>query len=108
MNELITITDGIALLNPETTSMIAEFEKKAKEIEEKEKELRALILVEMESKGIKKIETEEFFITYKAPYDKESFQTKEFRAQNPDMYDEFVKITPCKASITIKLKEDKA
>ena len=107
MNSLINVENGIALLNPEIASKIADFERKMKEIKESQETLREQILAEMESKGIKKIETDEMTITYKASYDKETFQSKEFRADNPDLYDRYVKMSPCKASVTIKLKEEK-
>lgn len=106
MNDLITIENGVALLNPETASKIAEFERKAKEIEEAEKVLRAKILEEMESKDIKSISTDELTITYKAPYDKESIDTKTLKKDFPDLVDDYIKITTCKASIQIRMKDE--
>ena len=107
MNDLITIKDGATILDLKVAEQIAEFERKAKEIEEAEKALREQILAEMEQKGIKSIQTEELTISFKASYDKETFQTKDFRKDNPDLYDQYVKISPVKASVSIKLKEDK-
>ena len=106
MTDLITVENGTGLLNPEIAEKIAYFERKIKEIKEVEDNLRAGILEEMEAKGIKKIETEDFTITYKAPYDKETFQSKQFRSDNPDLFDKYVKMSPCKSSISIKLKEE--
>ena len=107
MNELITIVDGATILDIEVAEQIAEFERKAKEIEEAEKTLREQIQKEMEEKGIKSIQTRDLTISYKASYDKETFQTKDFRKENPDLYDQYVKISPVKASVSIRLKEDK-
>ena len=106
--ELITINNGVALLDEETHKKIAEFERKIKEIKEAEEDLRERILKEMESKGIKQIKTDEMTISYKAPYDKESFDSKQFRADHPDIYDSYISMTTCKASVSIKLKEVKA
>lgn len=108
MNDLIMVTDGVALLDAETSAKIAEFERKLKEIKEAEDVLRAAILSEMESKGIKKIDTDEISITFKASYDKESFQSKDFKKEHADLYDKYVKMSPVKASVTIKLKEETA
>lgn len=105
--ELIVVKDGIALLDEGTAEKIADFEIKMKEIKEAEESLREMILSEMEKKGIKKVETEKITITYRASYDKETFQSKQFREDNPDLYDSYIKMTPCKSSVTIKLKEDK-
>lgn len=107
MNEIITVNEGIALLDPETASKIAECERRIKEIKEAEEALRTAILEEMESKGIKKLETEEMSITFKDPYDKETFQSKEFKKDHPDLWDSYIKMSTVKASIMIKLKEDK-
>lgn len=105
MSEMITVVENKALLSPEVASKIAECERRIKEIKDAEESLREAILTEMESKGIKKIETEEMTITYKAPYDKEKFEAKQFREAYPEMYDDYVTISTCKASVTIKLKE---
>ena len=61
----------------------------------------------MESKKIKTIKTPDFSITYKDEYDKEKFDSKTFRVENPDLYDMYVSMTHCKASIQIKLTEGK-
>ena len=108
MNELIKVTDGVALLAIETATKIAEMERTLKEIKEAEDALRAAILNEMESKGIKKIETDALSITYKDGYEKEQFQAKQLRADDPDLYDKYIKMSPVKASIMIELKEDKS
>ena len=104
MNELIVIKDGVALLDAETSAKIAEFERKLKEIKEAEDELKKSILKEMETKKIIKIETEEMTISYIASSDRENFDTKRFKFDHEDMYDEYVKMTPVKSSVRIKLK----
>lgn len=104
MNELITITDGVALLNAETSAKIAEFERKMKEIKEAEDALKQSILDEMSKKNILKIETEEMTISYIAPSDRETFDSKRFRAEHADLFDEYVKLSPVKASVRLKLK----
>ena len=92
------------LVNPEIAAKIVEFEKMAKEIKEKEDAIKKSILEEMENKGILKVENDDFIISYIAPTDRETFDTKSFREAHEDLYDEFVKMTPVKSSIRIKLK----
>lgn len=103
-DELITISQGVALLDAQTAVRIAEFERKAKEIKEAEDNLKKEILEEMEAKGIIKLETEEMTITYVAPTDRETFDSKRLRAENPSLYDEYINISPVKASVRVKLK----
>ena len=108
MNELITIENNVPVLSVETADKIVEFIRKAKEIEEAEKALRERIQAEMESKNIKSIKTPDFSITYKDEYDKEKFDSKGFRNDHPDLYDSYVSMSHCKASIQIRMTEDKA
>lgn len=108
MAELIVLNQGNAILNLHASKEIAKFERQIKELKEAEEDLKKKILEEMEAKNIKKLITEEMTITYKASYDKESFDGKQFRAEHPDLYDSYIKMSPCKASIMIKLKEEKS
>ena len=43
-------------------------------------------------------------ITYIAPTTRETFDSKAFRAKNPKLYDEYVKIGAVASSVRIKLK----
>ena len=58
----------------------------------------------MESKGIIKLDTDELTISYVAPTDRETLDTKALREELPDIYDTYAKISPVKSSIRIKLK----
>lgn len=88
-----TIADELILIDEE--------EKKLKEKKEK---IREILLKEMEEKGILKIANENISITYKAPTEKETFRTKDFKKDLPDLYDTYVEFTPVKSSLLIKIK----
>ena len=103
--EIIKVNENqTALLDAGTSKQIAEFEKQIKAIKEKEEQLKELILKEMEEKNIVKIDTDELTITYIASTDRETFDSKEFRKDNQDLYDQYVKFTTVKPSIRIKVK----
>ena len=104
MDEMITLSGTEALLSPTATKMIAEVTAKMKELKEKEDALKNAILNEMESKGVIKLDNDIVSIKYIASTDRESFDSKKFRAEQPDMYDEYVRISPVKASVRIKVK----
>lgn len=104
MDKLIRMEQNTALLNPEVSIKIAEFERAVKEIKAKEDELKQRILAEMEEHGIRKIETDELTISYVAPSSRETFDSKAFRKDNPDLYDNYVKITDVSASVRMKVK----
>lgn len=102
--ELIKVENEIGILDTEVSKKVAEFEKALKEIKEKEEELKQNILSEMESKNILKLETDDLTITYIAPAERETFDSKKFREENSDLYDEYVKFSPVKSSIRVKVK----
>lgn len=104
MNDLITITNGIAVLDSDIASRIADFERKLKDIKEAEEKLKQGVLEEMQEKGILKIETEEMTISYISPTERETFDSKRFRADHEDLFDEYVRMSPVKASVRIKVK----
>ena len=105
MTELIKIENGTSILDMEASNKIAEFERQMKLIKEQEDALKEAIKAEMEARGILKVEdtTNGMTISYIAPTTRETFDSKKFKADNPDMYDEYVKLTPVKSSIRIKL-----
>lgn len=105
MSELIKIENCIASLDVETGFKLAEMERVIKTLSEQRDALKERILCEMEEKNIRKIETDDVVITYKDSYDRESFQSKQFRADHADLYDSYVRMTPVKASVSIKVKE---
>ena len=102
--ELIKVENNLPVLDNETAYQIAEFERQIKFLEEQEKKLKQAILEEMEAKGFIKVETDAIAITYVAATDREKFDSKKFREENPDLYDEYVSMTPVKPSIRIKVK----
>jgi hypothetical protein len=104
MDKLIRIESQTALLDPKVSSKLAEFERMAKEIKAKEDELKQRILAEMEEHGILKIDTDELTITYVQPSNRETFDSRAFRKDNPDLYDEYVKMGYVSPSIRIKVK----
>ena len=105
MNELITIDEnGTAVLNVDTANKIASFESAMKELKAKEDELKKAILAEMEQKNIVKIDGDKVAITYIAPTDRETLDSKSLRADLPEIYDTYVKMSKVKSSIRIKLK----
>lgn len=105
MDKLIRVENNTALLSPAVSCKLAEFEMMAKEIKAKQDELKQRILEEMEANGILKIETDDLSITYVAPTSRETFDSKKFRKDNPDLYDEYITISQVKSQIRMKVKE---
>ena len=102
--ELIKLSGDTAILDGDTATKIAEFEKRVKDLKAKEDKLKKLILEEMETKGIIKLNTYVLSITYVAPTDRESLDSKKLREDLPNVYDAYINIKPVKSSIRIRLK----
>jgi len=102
--ELIKIENQMAILEPKVSEKIADFERQIKVIKEQEDNLKQAILEEMEANQIIKLDTPDILISYVASSDRETFDSKTFKADHQDLYDEYVKMTPVKSSIRIKLK----
>jgi regulator of replication initiation timing len=102
--ELIKLENEIAVLDPEVSKQIADFERQIKTIKEQEDNLKQAILEEMETNQIVKLDTPDILISYIAPTDRETFDSKTFKAEHQDLYDEYVKMTPVKSSVRIKVK----
>ena len=102
--ELIKVENEIGILDTEVSKKIKDLKQILKTAKQKEEELSQLILEEMENKNILNLETDDLSITYIAPAERETFDSKKFREENPDLYDEYVKFSPVKSSIRVKVK----
>lgn len=103
MKDLIKIENGISILDTAVSNKIAEFERAMKAIKDQEEALKEAIKAEMEAKGILKVETDGMTITYVASTSRETFDKNKFQDDFPDLYDEYVKLSPVKSSIRIKV-----
>ena len=100
--DLIVIENGG--LTQDVSLAIANFERQIKDLKEQEDLLKGAILEAMENNNILKLDTPDLIISYLAPSDRESFDSKKLKEDNQDLYDEYVKMTPVKSSIRIKVK----
>lgn len=66
--------------------------------------LKEFLMQQMESNGVKKLDTETLTITYVEPYSKELFDSKKFKEEQPDLAVKYIKQSQVKQSIKIKLK----
>lgn len=102
--EMIAVVDGVATLNADAAQRIAELERQAKAVKKAQDDMKAALLTAMQRHNVIKIESDACDITYIAATDRETFDSKSFRRDCPDLYDEYVQISPVKASVRIKLK----
>ena len=92
------------VLKEDISKQIAYLEAIAKQVKEAQEEIKTGILKEMEEKNIIKLETNELIITYVAETYRESFDSKTLKAEDEELYNKYVKISPVKSSVRIKVK----
>ncbi|MBQ6483086.1 MAG: hypothetical protein IJI45_18425 [Anaerolineaceae bacterium] len=101
MDNLI-IVDGH--LDASLSKQIMDYERAIKTLKDEYDRMKAMILDAMEREGVIKLETNELAITYVGKTDRETLDSKTLKAELPDVYDAYVKISPVKPSIRIKVK----
>ena len=104
MNNLIVKKEDNYQLTDAVISALKMIDEEEKKVKEKKEKIREILLKEMEEKNILKLENENISITYKAPTERETFRTKDFKKDLPDLYDTYVEFTPVKSSLLIKIK----
>lgn len=106
MEQLIRVENNNPILSSDVCIALKEIEKEIKYLKEKEELIKQSILEEMENRNILKLDNDNLTINYIAPSDRETFDSKKFKAEHQDLYDEYVRMTPIKSSIRIKVKDE--
>ena len=84
---------------------------KDKEINEKidmlnieKEEVRQEIMLKMKADNLDKFENDTAKVSIKPAYFRKSFNSKEFKADNPFLYDQYIKETEIQENVNIKLQ----
>lgn len=101
--ELVKVENGY-ILDKQSIEAIKEVEKLSKALKVKQDAIKAELLKVMEDNNVVKFENEDLLINYIGPTQRETFDSKQLKADNPDLYDLYVKLSEVKASVRIKLK----
>lgn len=107
MNPLVVVNDnGESKLTVDAEEVILLITQKKKDIIAIEDNMKACLKKEMESKGIQRLISDKVGIYFNpAQENLERFDKDKFKEENPDLYDEYVKMDGKKSAyITIKTK----
>lgn len=107
MSELIRVENNNVVIAQEVIEAIVSIEDRKKQAEAEEKEMKEQFLKAMEEYGVNQIKNDYFTISYKAPYERESIDTKALTSDFPKIAEQYKKVSKCKASVAIKVVEDK-
>lgn len=94
----------IAKVEAQVLQATADLQRKLTTLREQDMKVREAIKESMEKHNVKKFEGKDLTITYIAPSVRNGFDGAKFKEDHPDMYEEYKKATPIKASIRIKTK----
>lgn len=84
---------------------ISAISKQKKELEDKEKGVRAALEAAMGQFGIKSFENDILKVTYVAPTIKTTIDSKALKKDHPNVYEKYAKVSNVKASVRITVKE---
>ena len=102
MNNIIKFENG--QLVKESIDLLVAKEQQMKQLKEEYDQMKTSLLEAMEQNNILKIDNDKISISYVSPTQSERFDSKQFKEDMPDLYDEYVKFSPVKASVRIKVK----
>lgn len=102
MNELIQFENGH--LAEKSVEYIRATEARMKKEKEDYDAFKRELLKAMEGNGITKIDTDTVTVSYIGATTRETFDSKAFKADMPELYDEYTKLFDVSPSIRIKVK----
>ena len=104
MNELITIENGLPVLNEAVAEELLDIGMMLKSLKEREESLKTQIMNAMEAHNIIKVETPEVLLTYVPQTDRETLDSKALKSECPDVYDAYCKLTKVRPSLRVKVR----
>lgn len=104
MTDLIKYENGAPVLAPSVVEQLRYYQNQLNFVNTMADQLKAKIKAAMESEGIIKIETDEITATLIPETDRETLDAKALKAELPEIYDSFVKMTRVKSSLRLKVK----
>lgn len=101
--EIEPIEEALPVSLKDAENEIIKLETAIKELEAKQKEMKAGLMALMVEHNVKKWSSERLTITRKLDGVRENLDTTKLKKEHPDIYAECVKVSPTKGGITIKV-----
>lgn len=103
-NEMVVYENGAITVAQEICKRIAEFERKALEIDMAKKEIKEQLKKVMEEHGISTFENEYIKVSYKKPSVRTTVDSKKLKEELPEIYNEYTKTSNVSSSISLEVK----
>lgn len=101
------IPDDLVLFQstvPDAIRDITDLIKLKKQLDDREKELKAKLAKAMETFGIKSFENDLIKMTYTAPTTRSSIDSTRLKKDHPDIAEQYAKVSAVSASVRVSLK----
>jgi len=95
---------AIAKINREIEKAVGAQLQKLETLKQQDADMRQAILEAMEANSVTKFDGDLITITYVAPTKRTTFDSTKFKEERPKTYAKYLKTSPVKASIRLKVK----
>lgn len=95
--------DALAVLY-DVEQEIINIEEELKRVEERKKQLQEVLRIAMERSGTLSLKSDRLSITYKKPSTSTRFDSKRFKEENQELYNQYLTTTEVKATVLIRTK----
>lgn len=103
--EVITANEnGELVLAKQAHDAIVFYESMMKQFKQEYDEYKKALLEAMEENGVKQIKNDDFTVTYVAPTERVSLDSKMVEMQYPRIFNECSKVSSVKSSVRVKMK----
>lgn len=104
MKNLVKVRNGKITISEQFMTEWVAFQKEAKEMEEKTKEIKEALKNAMEKYNVSKYENESIKVTYKSASTRITVDSKKLKDDLPGIYEEYSKIVNVSSYVNIDIK----
>lgn len=104
MKNLVKVRNGKITISEQFITEWTAFQKEAKEMEEKTKEIKEALKNAMEKYDVSKYENEFIKVTYKSASTRITVDSKKLKEDLPGIYEEYSKIVNVSSYVNIEIK----
>ena len=102
--ELIKLNENAVALDQQESLYITNLLERYEDVSHELETLKAGLLKWMETNDLKKVENDYLIVTYIAETYRETFDSKTFRKEHEELYNDYIKLSTTQPSVRIKLK----
>lgn len=102
--DLITVNNNEIQLGEQAIALMKQYVELKAQADKIEKDFKSALKAAMASNNIKSCENEYFKATYVPPSTRETFDSKKFKVDCPEIYEDYVKVSNVTDSVRMTIK----